>query len=111
MLEGVLEIRKQPLTHEVAYGSLLKGRRRTIHAQVVEAIERLNADRLSEMADVRCEPGDDDIDFELAQTVPPIREDGLPRAFVRVSGALRCGISIRPRSASGQQRRLGARLH
>src|SRR4030095_4996166 len=32
---------KHALTHEVAYVSLLQDRRRTLHARIVEAIERL----------------------------------------------------------------------
>src|SRR4029077_10591468 len=43
---------KHALTHEVAYGSMLEDRRRTLHAQVVDTIERLHADRLSEVLDV-----------------------------------------------------------
>jgi len=39
---------KHALTHEVTYGSLLQERRRQLHAQIVTAIERLYADRLSE---------------------------------------------------------------
>jgi predicted ATPase len=39
---------KHALTHEVAYGSLVGDRRRTLHARIVEAIERLYADRLDE---------------------------------------------------------------
>ncbi len=39
---------KHALTHEVTYGSLLQERRKTLHAQIVAAIERLYADRLSE---------------------------------------------------------------
>jgi class 3 adenylate cyclase/tetratricopeptide (TPR) repeat protein len=39
---------KHALTHEVAYGSLLQERRRMLHSSVVEAIERLHPDRLSE---------------------------------------------------------------
>jgi hypothetical protein len=39
---------KHALTHEVAYGSLLGERRRTLHARIVEAIERRHADRLGE---------------------------------------------------------------
>ena len=39
---------KHALTHEVTYGSLLQERRRQLHAQIVAAIERLYADRLSE---------------------------------------------------------------
>src|SRR5262245_2028712 len=39
---------RHPLTHEVAYRSLLDGQRRALHGQVVTAIERLYADRLDE---------------------------------------------------------------
>ena len=39
---------KHALTHEVAYGSLLGDRRRTLHGRIGEAIERLYADRLGE---------------------------------------------------------------
>jgi class 3 adenylate cyclase/tetratricopeptide (TPR) repeat protein len=39
---------KHALTHEVAYGSVLQERRRALHASIVEAIERLYPDRLSE---------------------------------------------------------------
>jgi class 3 adenylate cyclase/tetratricopeptide (TPR) repeat protein len=41
---------KHPLTHEVAYGSLLQERRRMLHARIVEALERLTPDRLAEQA-------------------------------------------------------------
>ena len=39
---------KHALTHEVTYGSLLKERRRELHARTVEAIERLYASFLAE---------------------------------------------------------------
>src|ERR671920_638957 len=39
---------KHALTHEVAYGSLLQERRRTLHAGIVAAIERLHPARLDE---------------------------------------------------------------
>jgi class 3 adenylate cyclase/tetratricopeptide (TPR) repeat protein len=39
------------LTHEVAYGSLLQERRRALHARIIEAIEALYADRLTEWRD------------------------------------------------------------
>jgi class 3 adenylate cyclase/tetratricopeptide (TPR) repeat protein len=39
---------KHALTHEVAYGSLVEERRCTLHAQIIEAVERLYADRLAE---------------------------------------------------------------
>jgi predicted ATPase len=42
---------KHALTHKVAYGSLLQARRRTLHAQLVGAIEGLYPDRLSEHFD------------------------------------------------------------
>ena len=42
---------KHALTHEVAYGSLLQERRRTLHARIVEAIEGLYADRLTDQVE------------------------------------------------------------
>jgi predicted ATPase/class 3 adenylate cyclase len=42
---------KHALTHEVAYGSVLLERRRTIHAGILEAIERLYEGRLAEHVD------------------------------------------------------------
>jgi tetratricopeptide (TPR) repeat protein len=42
---------KHGLTHEVAYGSLLQGRRRVLHARIVEALEALYADRPAEQVD------------------------------------------------------------
>jgi class 3 adenylate cyclase/tetratricopeptide (TPR) repeat protein len=39
---------KHALTHDVAYGSLLQDRRRTLHGQIVETIERLYPNRLAE---------------------------------------------------------------
>jgi class 3 adenylate cyclase/tetratricopeptide (TPR) repeat protein len=39
---------KHALTHEVAYGSLLQDRRRALHTRIIEAMERLYADRLAE---------------------------------------------------------------
>jgi class 3 adenylate cyclase/tetratricopeptide (TPR) repeat protein len=39
---------KHALTQEVAYGGLLSDRRRAIHARIVDAIERLQGDRLAE---------------------------------------------------------------
>ena len=39
---------KHALTHDVTYGSLLQDRRRRLHGQIVEAVERLYPDRLAE---------------------------------------------------------------
>jgi len=42
---------KHALTHEAAYAGLLHQRRRAVHAQIMDVIERLFADRLSEQID------------------------------------------------------------
>jgi predicted ATPase len=42
---------KHALTHEVAYGSLLQEHRRRVHARIVEALERLSPDRLTEQVE------------------------------------------------------------
>jgi tetratricopeptide (TPR) repeat protein len=42
---------KHALTHEVAYGSLLQERRRTLHARIVEALEALAGDRMAEQVE------------------------------------------------------------
>jgi class 3 adenylate cyclase/tetratricopeptide (TPR) repeat protein len=42
---------KHALTHDVAYGSLVTGRRKVLHARVVDALERLYSDRLSEQVE------------------------------------------------------------
>ena len=42
---------KHALTHDVAYGSLVGGRRKVLHARVVDALERLYSDRLSEQVE------------------------------------------------------------
>ncbi|HEV8532449.1 MAG TPA: adenylate/guanylate cyclase domain-containing protein [Methylomirabilota bacterium] len=42
---------KHALTHDVSYASLLQGRRRTLHARVVDALERVQAERLGEHVD------------------------------------------------------------
>src|SRR5262249_13508184 len=43
---------KHALTHEVAYGSLLQERRKTLHARVVPAIEQGYAARLEEQTEL-----------------------------------------------------------
>src|SRR5205814_412182 len=42
---------KHALTHEVAYGSLLHERRRTLHARIVEALEALAGDRVDDQVE------------------------------------------------------------
>src|SRR5207302_6195609 len=42
---------KHALTHEVAYGSLLQERRRSLHTEIVASIEALYPDRLAEQVE------------------------------------------------------------
>jgi predicted ATPase/class 3 adenylate cyclase len=42
---------KHALTHEVAYGSLLQGQRRVLHARIVEALEALGGDRIDDQVE------------------------------------------------------------
>jgi tetratricopeptide (TPR) repeat protein len=42
---------KHALTHEVAYGSLLRERRRVLHARIVEALEALAPERVAEQVE------------------------------------------------------------
>src|SRR5262245_26352754 len=42
---------KHALTHEVAYSSLLQERRRVLHARIVEALEGLSAERLTDQVE------------------------------------------------------------
>jgi tetratricopeptide (TPR) repeat protein len=42
---------KHALTHEVTYGSLLQGRRRALHARIVEALEAVAGDRQGEQVE------------------------------------------------------------
>ena len=42
---------KHALTHEVAYSSLLQERRRVLHARIVEALETLAGDRVTEQVE------------------------------------------------------------
>ncbi len=42
---------KHALTHQVAYESLLQERRRFLHAQIVEVIERFSPDRVIEQVE------------------------------------------------------------
>jgi predicted ATPase/class 3 adenylate cyclase len=43
---------KHALTHEVAYGSVLQERRRALHARIVEAMEKLYPDRVTEYVEL-----------------------------------------------------------
>ena len=43
---------KHALTHEIAYGGVLQDRKRALHAALVDVLERLHADRLTEQVEV-----------------------------------------------------------
>jgi predicted ATPase len=47
----VIYLFKHALTHEVAYNSLLQEHRRTLHRQIIKALEQLYADRLAEQVE------------------------------------------------------------
>jgi tetratricopeptide (TPR) repeat protein len=49
---GEVHVFKHALTHEVAYGALLSDRRAALHRRAGDALERLNAGRTGEVADV-----------------------------------------------------------
>jgi tetratricopeptide (TPR) repeat protein len=69
---------KHALTHEVTYGSVLQGRRRTLHARVVGAIEELYADRLVEQFERLAHHA---LRGEMReQAVPYLRQAGLKAA-------------------------------
>src|SRR5262249_23653535 len=42
---------KHALTHDVAYGSVLQDRRRLLHARIVDAVETLYSERLTEQVE------------------------------------------------------------
>jgi len=51
LLPDVVYTFKHALTHEVAYGSVLRERRRAIHVEIVETIGTLNRDRIDEQVE------------------------------------------------------------
>jgi tetratricopeptide (TPR) repeat protein len=68
------------LTHEVTYGGLLQGRRRDLHASIVNAIERLYPERLGEQVERLAHHA---LRGELREkAVPYLRQSGL-KAFGR----------------------------
>ena len=75
---------KHALTHEVAYGSLLQDRRRTLHARIVQAVEKLYADRLAEHVELLAHHA---FRGELwGKAVTYVREAGT-KAFMRSANA------------------------
>ncbi len=85
---------KHALTHEVAYGSLLGERRRTFHARIVEAIERLHADRLNEHVErlashaVRGEVWEQAVSYLLEAGTKAFRRSAVVEAVAYLTQAL-----------------------
>ena len=87
---------KHALTHEVAYGSLVGDRRRTLHARIVEAVEQLYADRLDEQIERLAHHA---VRSEVAVTAVPYLYEAGRRAVQRSANAeavtyLRQGLNL-----------------
>src|SRR5262245_20200256 len=126
---------KHALTHEVAYGSLLGERRRSLHRRCVDVIERLSSDRLPEYADqlahhaVRGElweraivylrqaglkaaakSAPDDARSWLEQSLAIL--ETLPQTALTLKQALEARLELRPvLNQLGEPRRMLERLH
>jgi predicted ATPase len=87
---------KHALTHDVTYGSLLQDRRRRLHGQIVETIERLNPDRLAEHIE------------RLAHHAFHAEEWGKAVAYLRQAGARALGRSANREAATPFERALEA---
>jgi class 3 adenylate cyclase/tetratricopeptide (TPR) repeat protein len=85
---------KHALTHEVAYGSLLRDRRRVLHARVMAAIEQEHADRLSEHIDqlahhaVRGELWDRAVSYSRQAGARAMDRSAFPQAVAQLDQAL-----------------------
>ena len=85
---------KHALTHEVTYNSLLQDRRRALHAKVLEAIERVYADRLSEQVEslarhaLRAEAWEKAVDYLRQAGVAAMARGALADVIQRYEQAL-----------------------
>ena len=93
---------KHALTHEVAYGSLLQERRRVLHARIVEVLEALAGDRVTEQVErlahhaLRGEVWDKALAYCRQAGEKSHGAVGLPRG----RGVLRAGAQC-PRTSAG----------
>ena len=77
---------KHALTHDVAYESLLKERRRVLHGEVGDAIEELYADRLPELYEIlvhhfeRAERWDKAVEYLALAARKSFAADTVPQA-------------------------------
>jgi class 3 adenylate cyclase/tetratricopeptide (TPR) repeat protein len=90
---------KHALTHEVAYGILLNEQRRQLHAYIVEAMQRLYADRLTEQVD------------QLAHHAFRGEQWEQAVGYLRQAGAKAAGRSAYPEAAASLEQALIALNH
>jgi class 3 adenylate cyclase/tetratricopeptide (TPR) repeat protein len=104
---------KHALTHEVAYGSMLLERRRSLHSAVAEAIRELYADRPAEVVEMlahhfeRAERWSDAVPYLVASADKAMAGFALPEAIAYAGRAL---VAL-DRSGDGGDRSLRAHLH
>ena len=88
---------KHALTHDVAYESLLKERRRVLHGEVGDAIEELYADRLPELYEIlvhhfeRAERWDKAVEYLALAARKSFAADTIPQAVSFCERALDIG--------------------
>jgi len=81
---------KHALTHEVAYTGLLHERRRTLHARITGAIERLSPEQVEELAhhSLRGELWEKAVDYLYQSGLRAIRRSACREAIVHLEQAL-----------------------
>ena len=88
---------KHALTHDVAYESMLKERRRVLHGEVGDAIEELYADRLPELYEILvhhfelAERWDKAVEYLSLAATKSLATDAVPQAVSSRERALEIG--------------------
>ena len=106
---------KHALTHEVAYQNLLQDRRRELHVKVMEAIERVYADRLAEQVEelarhsVRGEAWEKAVDYLRQAGAAALLRGALADFMERYEQALEIAMRL-PKSADNLRRAIDARM-
>ena len=106
---------KHALTHEVAYGSMLQDRRHALHAKIVEAIEALYPERLTEHVErlahhaVRGELREKAVDYLRRAGLKAAARSALPDARVWFEQALGI-LEALPESPSTLEQAFDTRL-
>jgi tetratricopeptide (TPR) repeat protein len=106
---------KHALTHEVAYGSLLQERRRILHARIVDALEALGGDRLTEQVEqlahhaFRGEVWDKALLYFRQAGDKAMEQSAYQEAVVRLEQALEA-ISHLPKNRDLQEQAIDVRL-